>query len=140
MKSGYLSDKDYNFIYSNVPRICVDIIIEGIPGEILLLKRDAQPYKGKWHLPGGRIKFRESVHKAIKRIAKNELGIKVKIGSFIGFMEFPLETQNGNKRHSISLAFNCLPLNVLKNGCYKNIHKEKNMHPVHFKFLRQYYK
>ena len=129
--SGYLTDKQYDAVYSVAPRVCVDLIIKTHNG-VHLIRRDIQPYKGKYHLPGGRVRFRESIASAIQRIAKTELGIKVKIESLIGYIEFPREVQGGKKRHSISLAFVVRPLGTLASKNYT----EKTIHPVHFKFLK----
>lgn len=101
----YLSDEDYDFIYSRVPRICVDLLIKNLKGEVLLTKRDIEPYKDHWHFPGGRIKFRESAEAAIKRILKGELGQDIDVRShLVGFCQFPDEVQKGQERHSISLV------------------------------------
>jgi ADP-ribose pyrophosphatase YjhB (NUDIX family) len=131
--TGYLSEKDYNFIYSRSPRVCVDLIIKTQTG-VLLIKREIQPYKGKYHLPGGRIRFRESVHKAIFRICKNEVSLVPYCYKLLGFMEFPREQQDRNKRHSISLAFlvECKGVRDVKPL------KKQQIHPVHYKFLKSH--
>jgi len=105
-KPGYLSEEDYDFIYSRVPRICVDLLIKNSKGEILLTKRDIEPYKDHWHFPGGRIKFRETVYNAIGRILKAELG-QTADGEYklVGSCEFLEEVQKGQDRHSISLVY-----------------------------------
>lgn len=130
---SYLSEKDYNFIYSRVPRICVDLVIKTY-STVHLIQRDTQPYKGKWHLPGGRIRFRESIDKAIQRIAKDEIGINVKVECVLNVMEFTRETQQGNKRHSISIAFLVKARGTL---ITKVITDHSKIHPVHLKFLKQ---
>lgn len=104
LKNNWLSEKDYNFIYSRVPRMCVDLVIKDKKGIVLSL-RDIEPGKNTWHLPGGRIKFKESVFDAAARIAKTELGIKIKLKKLLGIMEFPDEVQKGQPRHSISVVF-----------------------------------
>lgn len=128
---GYLSDKDYNFIYSNSPRICVDLVIRK-GRKTFLTKRNIQPYKGTWHLPGGRVRFREKIESAIQRIAKTEIGCFVKVKKPLGYMEFLRERQNGNKRHSISIAFLCEPLCKVK---FEKIEDSK-IHPIHKKFIQ----
>lgn len=128
---SWLSESDYNFIYSRAPRVCVDLVIKTKTG-VHLVKRDIQPYKGKYHLPGGRVRFRESIEKAIQRIAKTELNCFVKIGKMIGFMEFPRELQNKQRRHSISITF------VVKPNCKIDSKKidSKKILSVHYKFLK----
>lgn len=92
--------EEYKFIYSKVPRLCVDLIIQTKEG-IVLTKRDIRPYKGMWHLPGGTVLFRESIKSASSRIAKEEVGIKIKIEKVLGVMEFPREP---NGFHAVSLG------------------------------------
>ena len=131
--NGFLSNKDYNFIYSKSTRVCIDILLVEA-GEVFLIKRDIDPYKGKWHLPGGRIRFRESINAAINRIAKEEIGILVYVPKLAGFMDFPREVQNGNKRHTVSLVFLVSVNQVPKNGkFFKSL--PTNSHPVHRRFL-----
>ena len=79
--------KEYDFIFSKVPRLCVDIIVETNKG-IILTKRAIEPNKGKWHLPGGRVFFKESLKDAAKRKAREELDIDIKIKEQLGTMEF----------------------------------------------------
>lgn len=106
---SYLSDEDYDFIYSRVPRICVDLLIKNSKGEVLLTKRDIEPYKDHWHFPGGRIKFRETAQAAIKRILKGELGIEFDVlPRMVGFCQFLEEVQKGQDRHSISIVHEIL--------------------------------
>lgn len=130
---AYLSDKDYNFIYSKSTRVCVDILLVE-SGEVFLIKRDIEPYKGKWHFPGGRIRFRESIDAAINRIAKAEMGIRVYVPKLLGFMEFPREVQKGSKRHTVSLVFSVSVNQVPKNGNFFDSLPIKT-HPVHRRFL-----
>jgi ADP-ribose pyrophosphatase YjhB (NUDIX family) len=132
--NGYLSDKDYNFIYSRSPRICVDLIIEGF-NYPMLVKRNISPYKGKYSLPGGKVNFRESIEHAIQRTASREIGCSVVVVKMVGFMEFRGESQNGNKRHSISIAFEVVPTSHIQ---FTNNIPEKSVHPIHYKFLKQY--
>lgn len=103
--SNYLTDEEYDFIYSRSPRICVDLLIVNSKKEVLLTKRDIEPYKDHWHFPGGRIKFRERAEDAIKRIIKGELGIELAFDpQLVGFCQFLEEVQKGQDRHSISLV------------------------------------
>lgn len=130
---GYLSDKDYNFIYSKSTRVCVDLFVESKEG-VFIIKRKIEPYKDRWHLPGGRIRFRESISAAINRIAKEECGLRVYSHKLIGFMEFPREMQKGNKRHTVSLVFSVSTYNNSKKGKYfKKL--PSVIHPVHNRFL-----
>lgn len=140
MPVGWLSDKDYDSIYRRIPRLCVDLVIKD-PKGVLLSNRQIEPYKSFWHLPGGRVRFRESLSQAITRIAREETGLKVKMDKLLGSMEFLRETQNGRKRHTVSLVFMARKLSGQIKGSrqaqevkyFKD--RPKKMHPIHSNFL-----
>ena len=86
MKFKKLPHREFLKIYRKVPRATVDVVIRSEKG-ILLTKRDIPPYKGKWHIPGGTILFKESISHAAARIIKEELGIKLKVLQHLGVIE-----------------------------------------------------
>lgn len=71
---------------------CVNAIIENDKGEILLVVRRLDPYKGWFDFPGGFIQGGESIEKAIKREAKEEIGIEIQVGEIIA--NYPLEYEH----------------------------------------------
>ena len=108
-----MSDKPFTFeefkkIYSQVPRLCIDIVVRNSEGTLLTLRK-IPPHKGQWHLPGGTLLFKEPIRDAIQRIAKNELGISVEVGKFLGYIEFMNQDEFGGFDHPISLLFLCSP-------------------------------
>ena len=56
-------------------------------GEILLVKRAIEPYKGYWDLPGGFVEIGQNLETALKQEIKEEIGVEVNsliyFGSFI---------------------------------------------------------
>jgi len=46
---------------------------------ILLGKRKKTPFKDMWSLPGGHLKFRESVHDCARRETIEEIGVSLKL-------------------------------------------------------------
>lgn len=136
---GWLTDKDYNFIFSNTPRICVDLIVKNRSG-VLLVKRDVEPHKNTWHIPGGRVRYKETLIQASNRIGEAEIGSKVKIKKLLGYMEFPRENQNGKPRHSISFVFSVNPVSKIEEkkeilGFFKRLPKKSL--PIHSSFLKE---
>ena len=97
-----LTDSEFSLIYGKVPRACVDLVFE-TPEGILLTRRAINPYKGKWPLPGGGIRFGEKVEEAVKRIAKEELDLEIQSIKMLGFTETPKEKDPD--RHSVSIVF-----------------------------------
>lgn len=45
--------------------------------KILLVKRNIEPFKGNWEIPGGFLNIGESLDEALKREMNEELGIKI---------------------------------------------------------------
>lgn len=97
-----LTEKEFKSIYTKVPRLCVELIIVNNKG-VLLTKRSITPFNGLWHLPGVGVLFREKINDAIKRAARDELGVKIIPQKFLGYEEY----LHDGFRHSISLLFKC---------------------------------
>jgi NAD+ diphosphatase len=70
----FVCDSCGQTFYEN-PKPCVEIALFNESGQILLAKRLAEPFKGKYDLPGGFVDKYESLEHAIIREIKEELGI-----------------------------------------------------------------
>lgn len=65
----------YTYKYPR-PALTVDaLIIKKVTAEILLVQRGAEPYKGKWALPGGFVDMDELLADACKRELQEETGL-----------------------------------------------------------------
>jgi len=61
------------------PSVTVDIVIFTIKNrnlEILLVKRNLEPFKNQWAIPGGFVRIEESLDSAAKRELQEETGVK----------------------------------------------------------------
>lgn len=61
------------------PSVTVDVIIFTVTkGELkaLLVKRDLEPFKDRWAIPGGFVRIHESLDEAAKRELEEETGVK----------------------------------------------------------------
>ena len=86
--------EEFRAIYSKVPRLNVEVIVKTESG-VLLSKRSIEPWKGKWHIPGGTVYMYEDLEDAVKRVALDELGVSVSIGALIGYITYPgIKAQN----------------------------------------------
>lgn len=81
-----LTDEEFTYIYSKVPRVTVQLICTTKAG-ILFTKRAIQPSIGIWHLPGGTV-IGETYEQAAHRVAKEELGVDVKLKKMVGVLNY----------------------------------------------------
>ena len=82
-----LTKEEFDKIYSRVPRVCIEAILD-TPQGIILTKRLTPPCVGMWHFPGGTIYFGEKLEEAACRIADDELGVEINIKSMIGVIDY----------------------------------------------------
>jgi 8-oxo-dGTP diphosphatase len=92
---GPLPKQEFDWIFSRVPRLTVELIIASPDRGFLLTLRDIEPCRGRWHLPGGTVRFGEPAVEAVTRVAQNELGVGVRVGPLLGYIEYPSHYENG---------------------------------------------
>ncbi|MHA1461267.1 MAG: NUDIX domain-containing protein [Promethearchaeota archaeon] len=94
----------------------VDAVIQDKDRNIILVKRRYAPYKGKYALPGGFIKYNENPEQAIIREVREETNLAVNIISKIGTYDQKGRDPRGR---IVSTAFKCRivkSLSMLKAG------------------------
>lgn len=103
-----LSEDVFLFLSRSTPLINVDLLIKDEQNRTLMIWRDDEYCKPGWHLPGGIIRFKETIANRIRAVAKNELGV-----TRIEFNPVPLaineviHSTRKNRGHFISLLFKC---------------------------------
>lgn len=93
--AGRLSESEYRFVYSKVPRLTVEILLRRGEGCVYLTKRAGGPCRGLWHIPGGTVRFAERLNVALGRIAASELSIHVVSSEMVGVVEYPSHFEQG---------------------------------------------
>ncbi len=101
-----LPPEKFEEIYSQVPRLCVDLVIRKDNGIVLSL-RTLPTWTNQWHTPGSMVLYREKIDDAIARTALHEVGLQVKPVKFLDYMEFFSEEQERGFGYSVSMAFLC---------------------------------
>ena len=84
---GFIKEEEYKKIINLVPIFCIDFLIR-CDDQFLLIKRLEEPLKGKYWFPGGRLRFKENIQKAAKRIQQKELGRNFPNHELIGFSNY----------------------------------------------------
>lgn len=105
-KPNKLPFKEFKNIYSKVPRVCVDLVIKTKDG-MVFSKRDIEPSRGMWHLPGGTVLFGEKLSDTINRVAQEETGINLKVKKILGTIEYLPPSPH---LHTISIVFSTTPI------------------------------
>ena len=97
-----------------VPIPNVDLFILNDQGELLLTRRDDAYFGKGWHLPGGCIRFRETMSERIQKTAEAELGTRVKfdpdpvaIRDVIIRDERPGLANQDERAHHLAVLFRC---------------------------------
>ena len=90
-----LPKDEFDRIFSKVPRLTVEVLITSDDRGVLLALRDVDPCRGTWNLPGGTVRFGEPLVDAVRRVAADELGISVRAGPLVGYIEYPSHYENG---------------------------------------------
>jgi len=71
-----------------------------VDGAVLLVRRGTEPQVGRWSIPGGRVEAGESLGAAVEREVREETGVAVGCGPFLGWAE-----RIGDGHHFVILDF-----------------------------------
>jgi 8-oxo-dGTP diphosphatase len=104
-----LPKDEFDWIFSKVPRLTVEVLITCDERGVLLGLRDVDPCRGTWNLPGGTVRFGERLIEAVRRVAADELGIGVRVGPLLGYIEYPSHYENGLDS-PVGMVFRAEPL------------------------------
>jgi colanic acid biosynthesis protein WcaH len=74
---------EYQTIAKHVPVVSVDLLVHHAGG-IVFGKRQNEPAKGEWFVPGGTVLKGETRCQAVHRVAREELGVDVTIEQKLG--------------------------------------------------------
>lgn len=76
MAPAKIDNQKFLEIIENTPLVSIDLILRDSRNRLLLGRRVNEPAKGKWFVPGGRIRKDESIDEAFERISVEEIGRK----------------------------------------------------------------
>ncbi|SEH45565.1 colanic acid biosynthesis protein WcaH [Halopenitus malekzadehii] len=104
-----IPDDEWRIIVGNVPLVSVDLVIEHDDG-VILGKRENEPAKGEWFVPGGTVLKNEPRTDAVHRVADEELGESVVIDDCLGTYEHFYEAaaaEGVDSKHYLATGYRC---------------------------------
>jgi len=124
----------FNALTRIVPFSACELVVVNTKKEILLTYREDRWWKG-WHIPGGLLRMNEDFKTRLGKVAKNELGAKLKSFKFL----FPINYKKTPRGHDVSLVFLCILTGKLQHGTFfKNLPKNTiKEHNILYKKLRE---
>lgn len=102
-----LPDEVFHFISRITPLINVDLLIKDELGRTLLSWRDDQYSGTGWHIPGGVIRFKETMEARIKKVAESEIGIEVEFDPNPIAINQMINSEWDIRGHFISILYKC---------------------------------
>jgi 8-oxo-dGTP diphosphatase len=88
------------------PIVGVGAVIFNAKDEFVLIRRGKEPRRGEWSIPGGRLKWGESVRQALLREVREETGLEVEIAALVDVVDSVSSNASGDvTRHYVLIDF-----------------------------------
>ena len=102
-----LPDEVFYYISKTTPLINVDLLIKDELGRTLLAWRNDHHAGTGWHIPGGIIRFKETIAERIRQVALAEIGVEVDYDPEVVAINEMIHRDRDLRGHFISLLYNC---------------------------------
>lgn len=102
-----LPEDIFLFITGITPMINVDLLIKNRHRHTLLTWRDDGYYPASWHIPGGIIRYKETIEDRIHAVAANELGAGISFECAPLAVNQVIHPSRRARGHFISLLYGC---------------------------------
>lgn len=102
-----LPDELFYYISRATPLVNVDLLIKDERGRTLLAWRN-DPYAGKgWHIPGGIVRFKETLESRLRKVAETEIGAEVRFDAVPVKITEIINKDRDVRGHFISILYRC---------------------------------
>ena len=118
-----LPEDIFLFVTRITPIINVDLLIKNEQNHTLLTWRDDGYWSPGWHIPGGIIRYKETISDRINAVAASELGADIKFKKDPLVINEVILPSLKNRGHFISLLYECTLISSLD----KNLKFEKGI-------------
>jgi colanic acid biosynthesis protein WcaH len=111
---AHIPEETFATCLEHAPQPCVDLVVER-DGGVVLVRRQNEPARGEWFWPGGRLYKGESLDDAAHRVAREELGLDVRVNERLGVSEHFWETASVaglDSRHTVPVVYRVEPTPV----------------------------
>jgi colanic acid biosynthesis protein WcaH len=102
-----LPEEIFFYISRTTPLVNVDLLVKDENGRTLLAWRDDQ-YSGKgWHVPGGIVRYKESLETRVKKVAETEIGASIDFDPKPLAINQIIHNEGRDRSHFISILYKC---------------------------------
>ena len=102
-----LPDEVFYYISRTTPLVNVDLLVQDKNGRTLLSWRDDQYSGTGWHVPGGIVRWKETLEMRIRKVSEAEIGALVSFDTApIAINQF-IHHEREVRSHFISLLYRC---------------------------------
>jgi len=102
-----LPEEVFLFVSRLTPMVNVDLLVKNIHNETLLTWRDDAFYGPGWHVPGGIVRFKETMATRIHAVAESELGATVEFRKEPLAVNEIMNATRDTRGHFVSLLYEC---------------------------------
>ena len=102
-----LPEDIFLFISRITPIINVDLLIKNEHNHTLLTWRDDDYHPPGWHIPGGIVRYKDTVARRISAVAVSELGAEIEFEEDPLAINEVIHSSRKNRGHFISLLYEC---------------------------------
>jgi 8-oxo-dGTP diphosphatase len=79
--------------------------------QVLLVRRDSEPRRGEWSLPGGMLELGETLRQGVEREVLEETGLRVRVKQVVEVFDSIIPDAAGRTEfHYVLIDFLCVPI------------------------------
>jgi ADP-ribose pyrophosphatase YjhB (NUDIX family) len=97
----------FYFISQLTPMVNVDLLIKNKSGQTLLTWREDAYYGPAWHIPGGIVRFKETLDSRLNAVARDELDATIEFNPVPLTVQQKIHPKRDVRGHFISILFRC---------------------------------